>query len=400
GVQRPLPDFDPQWLQSTPRVVVSAHDIGLDEGDSASNVRSMPARPSRVMRVLLAAAAALFLVSGIVGVYFFTNTQINPRQPSSAVVLHTDGKAYQLTPEIYRQYRETNQWPTDQVKSIQKGDQIPVNNWVLTWNGAETDLALPGGFLMRLKENSALHLEKLADPAANQDVTASRLDRGSVLNVIARMDAETEFTVQTPTVIAGVRGTTFRISAIGDQTEVHVVRGSVHIAPVAVEPGAETRPDNTQSDEVAGAEPDEIPTGGLQFEPFELYSNEVVRLSPDRPRPAVQLSQDEEFRDEQDLNELARRVSSSEEYGIDDSPVDIESMRESVDLQRRQLYAEIRLKNGAVFQGIVVSQVGNRVYIEREDSSQVFQAEEIDEINYLNMDSGAEPSVESPAGEE
>ncbi|MCB1317175.1 MAG: hypothetical protein KDK27_14530, partial [Leptospiraceae bacterium] len=87
-------------------------------------------------------------------------------------------------------------------------------------------------------------------------------------------------------------------------------------------------------------------------------------------------------------------------YGIDDSPVDIESMRESVDLQRRQLYAEIRLKNGAVFQGIVVSQVGNRVYIEREDSSQVFQAEEIDEINYLNMDSGAEPSVESPAGEE
>jgi len=109
---------------------------------------------------------------------------------------------------------------------LSEKDQIKV----LSQSRAE--LILDNQTVMRLSENSILTINKLEENRAAQKETARMdLSLGKLWVRLTKLfDPASRYDVKTPTVIAGVLGTTYQIMVAGDQkTTIQVFEGTVHI---------------------------------------------------------------------------------------------------------------------------------------------------------------------------
>ncbi len=142
---------------------------------------------------------------------------------------------------------------------------------LVTAKDAQVDLQFSSGTKMRIGACSSAKLESAAIIINGSDRIALRLESGSILSNVAKQSAPGQFTVQTPTALAGVRGTEFMIEegrtcepgSSGSVTRVS--DGAVEVSgkdgkPVLVESGKKVTADanGTRVEAMPNTERDEL----------------------------------------------------------------------------------------------------------------------------------------------
>lgn len=125
------------------------------------------------------------------------------------------------------------------------GAIVQENDVIKTTNGT-VDLQTQGGSAIRIREFTTVTIEKLLGPGT--DETKLGMRHGSLLATVKRQASKENFTVVTPTAIAGVRGTTFSVEVDeGRQPLVKVLDGRVAMAPriMALEDANQTKIEST-----------------------------------------------------------------------------------------------------------------------------------------------------------
>ncbi|MBX7058017.1 MAG: FecR domain-containing protein [Leptospirales bacterium] len=340
-----MPEFQAEWLQAAPQVPLSEVEIRRILRASSTN---------RSFRPWLAVAAALVVCSGIgLAVWNFSLKQGVPENGNQAIVLGVRGQAIGLQGPAAQPLAERGAAEAEWLQGGQplaQGARLRAGDWIVTGPESAADLGLPGGTVIRLSANSRLSMDALARESSRGKVDELMLHRGRLLNVVERLNQGDEFNVRTPTAIAGVRGTSFRVSTDGRATEIYVVRGAVEVRPSLA------------------------PTQAVS-----LGQNEVAEVASASSAPAVGQSEDPEFVDERELDDLARRLEG-DGPALVATGASVDSVLRQAREQRQREYNRIILNNGQEIRGLIVSQVGRRMFIETEGRSFVLSADEVKEV--------------------
>lgn len=115
-------------------------------------------------------------------------------------------------------------------KPATKGAVLYESDKVITGKKSQVDLVLPNNILMRLDQNTTLEMKELAVGEGGAQQDRLMLQRGTVFAKVAKLDTKSSFAIQTPTLVAGVRGTQFMTEA--DETgkgKVAVIEGKVAV---------------------------------------------------------------------------------------------------------------------------------------------------------------------------
>ncbi len=145
------------------------------------------------------------------------------------------------------------------------GDQVK------TGARSKAEISFPSG-AMRLYENTLVVIPSLADRAGKKDVAQAAVENGSSLFRIAPA-AGTGFSVKTRHVTAGVKGTSFAVTADEERSRVTVYFGRVEIASAAGGPPVELHANQSITGTSAGLG---LPTGGFNGDGWNGWnSNEA-----------------------------------------------------------------------------------------------------------------------------
>ncbi|MBI4727302.1 FecR domain-containing protein [candidate division TA06 bacterium] len=118
-------------------------------------------------------------------------------------------------------------WAKAAVKmKLGAGDKIS------TEDGSEAEIVLEDGSVLKMKDKSLLlieRMEKSKKPTISV-VNSFKVRTGKVLGCVRKLSSlDSKFIVETPTAVAGIRGTVFAIYVEGDSTGLDVLMGEVGI---------------------------------------------------------------------------------------------------------------------------------------------------------------------------
>lgn len=132
-------------------------------------------------------------------------------------------------------------------------DIIYEKDEIRTGKDGELSIQLASGVMMKVAPGSALVVEMISRDGKESNF-ALQLKQGSMLAKADREGKGLNMTIQSPTAIAGVRGTELIVDASPDRTAVLVNNGSVHV----------TDPAGTRSVDVEGGNKVVADTQGFQ----------------------------------------------------------------------------------------------------------------------------------------
>ena len=153
--------------------------------------------------------------------------------------------------------------------ALKTEDFVMAGETVITGGDSYADIQFKDGVLIRVKENTEFYIEDIWINSGKNEVKARLRVRGGKLfsKIAAKMTKESEFTVVTPSSVAGVRGTEFMVDDSGKTTKTMVNDGSVMVAPtgnpeasVVIEEGkkGEAVADNVKVADLTEAEKNEM----------------------------------------------------------------------------------------------------------------------------------------------
>lgn len=99
------------------------------------------------------------------------------------------------------------------------GQLLTKNDLIKTENGTVT-LQLKNGSAIRLRQFTTVTFSNLEEVS---------LPHGQILVSVKKLDNQTDFRINTPTAVAGVRGTMFSVTSVDNGTEVSVLEGAVEV---------------------------------------------------------------------------------------------------------------------------------------------------------------------------
>ncbi|MCE9597964.1 MAG: FecR family protein [Spirochaetia bacterium] len=101
------------------------------------------------------------------------------------------------------------------------GQVVQANDEIITEKDSIVDLQIANGGAFRVAENSKVKINSLGEESE------MNLEKGGLLVGLQKLKGKESFTVRTPTALAGVRGTSFSISA--ERSTIAVLTGSVEV---------------------------------------------------------------------------------------------------------------------------------------------------------------------------
>ncbi|MCB1173089.1 MAG: FecR domain-containing protein [Leptospiraceae bacterium] len=115
-------------------------------------------------------------------------------------------------------------------EALTAGQMLQSADTIKTGDQSAVELAVQGFGVVKVGANTEVGLAELVNDQ-NKGRVSLDLKRGDVASVISRQDAESEYSIRTPTAIAGVRGTAFIVSVGGGGTaQIAVLDGSVAVS--------------------------------------------------------------------------------------------------------------------------------------------------------------------------
>mgnify|MGYP001210572820 CR=1 FL=1 len=122
-------------------------------------------------------------------------------------------------------------------------DLIYEKDEIITGASGELSIQLSSGVLVKISSGSKLVIDGIARSNQNTDL-AIRLENGTILGQASKDGKKLDMKIQSPTAIAGVRGTEFIIDANQEQTSVLVNEGVVNVSNSAGEVNVDVEPGN------------------------------------------------------------------------------------------------------------------------------------------------------------
>lgn len=117
-------------------------------------------------------------------------------------------------------------------EKAQLGATLRTGDNVVTGDNGKVDIQFADGSSIRISPKSTIDFAKLSQDGAGTTDTQISLVSGKVFAKVNKAKKEDNFTVVTPTAIAGVRGTSFIVeTGAGKPAQVKVVEGAVAFAP-------------------------------------------------------------------------------------------------------------------------------------------------------------------------
>ena len=114
-------------------------------------------------------------------------------------------------------------------KTASQGDVLKANDRITTGAKSLADLLLSNNCLVRVSENSSVKISSLIDKIGSE--TQMDMDKGKLHVTLSKL-SKGAFSVKTPTAVASVRGTSFRVSVADDSSRIDVLKGKVSVNPV------------------------------------------------------------------------------------------------------------------------------------------------------------------------
>ncbi|WP_078125882.1 FecR family protein [Leptospira alexanderi] len=323
-----LPAFDPNWIGMEPRFNVENKIMSIPTN---TNILRFP------KTIWLTAAAVLLLM---IGVWFSfwtpkTKPEIVQGTPLKAVVVFVKGQA-----SVMR----------DVQTKLHRGDLLNESDIILTNAGGAVDIGLTDSSVIRVKENSRLILKELRENNGSQ--IKINLTAGRLLNVVEKEKKGSNFYVETPSTVAGVRGTSFEVSTSKNESMVFVVEGAVEVISL-----------NT--------------AGKI----YTLEATKLITLNKDGEIESIDLSKLNstlpEYKDmRKNLENLDRELL-----------LDLRSLKSAkTEEELSRIYdlniEHIIMKDGRELRGVVVSQKKGKIVVQTLKGSYILDEKAVDKIKY------------------
>lgn len=328
-----LPDFDPTWIETFPRFEVEAIVV---ETSNQKNVVELPNTSRRIF--FLSAAAVLLIGIGIGGYFkFFKGSQAPVVEGSvlKAAVVFVKGDA--------KVVRESE-------SPIHIGDILTEGDRIVTGPGGSVDIGLTDSSMIRIKEKSSLMLKGMRETDASQ-VKLSLLS-GRILNLVEKEKKNANFVVDTPTVVAAVRGTSFEVAVTPEESSVFVSDGAVEVTPLV----------NDEAEKV-------LNVGGLV-----IVTVQKATYYEDTDRAKNSLPEYTDMR--KNLNALDKEVMETTR-GLKTAKTEAE-LSEIYDKSIEQII----LKDGRELRGVVVSQKKGKLIVQTLKGSYILDESVVETIRY------------------
>lgn len=179
---------------------------------------------SKALRVIGAAGAVSMLSLWYLGMA--RGESATPPVPArTGVVTFVQGDAF---------HRESQKpWePLELDENVRTGEAVE------TRPRSRAELRLDAGKLIRIDENSLVHVAKLFDASQRKQEVELKIERGQLWSQVASLGGQEEFRIRSPLASAAVRGTVFNVAVAENQaTRVDVFSGVVDIYnPLAATP--------------------------------------------------------------------------------------------------------------------------------------------------------------------
>lgn len=101
---------------------------------------------------------------------------------------------------------------------IKIGDRILPNDVVITGKKSSVNIVLANRGIFKIKENSNVSLKNLVKVDDENSMATLKITAGKIVLGLQKLKKESTFAVETPTAVAGVRGTTFMVSVDKKET--------------------------------------------------------------------------------------------------------------------------------------------------------------------------------------
>ncbi len=236
-------------------------------------------------------------------------------------------------------------------RPLKAGDAVGMNDAVVTGEKSIVDLLYGASGLIRLGENSKLNVSELAGDKG--DDTKLFMEKGKLHVTISKIK-KGGFLVNTPTLVAAIRGTSFRIVVDEKKSRLDVLKGTVKMNPIVEGKVAEdltTTVEMTQTVEVdekiaraAVEEKKEI--GVTALRPQEIQ--EIVDEVKDITEPVMEKLNDDVKKElKQDVMTLPQAAELEKASDEAAKAQQLEQQREAQLKQRRQKEtenAQLRMK--------------------------------------------------------
>lgn len=320
------PPFREEWFEMSPSVVV------LDP--SVQKRRFLP----------LAAAATVFLLAGM-GLFLYNrmSQQVAPatvaaRTGPSVIVLLARGTV--------TFHRGGQSLPLNAGSTLQPGDTVSANPH------SEADLLLPDQSIVRLRGEGSLTL------AAVDEHVRLVQSSGTTYHDVAVSSSRASYELQTPTAVAGVRGTRFEVTLTPQSASIHVTSGTVEVAPPDQKKAFE--PLLLQPGESVDA-PAHLPGEGVRLEKKNANAPESIVIYTAMEQNRQTLGADL-------LKQIADMNNTSDQGEIEK-------------IYNRPLETLV-LSDGTVLKGVVASQAGDKLILHTTKGIVIVPVENLQEIQY------------------
>jgi len=181
-------------------------------------------------------------------------------------------------------------------KSPAKSGQLIQHGQIINTENGTIEIQLKNCGSIRIREFAQISLDS---------ASSSTLKRGTGLFSFDKVDRNSGYNVNTPTAVAGVRGTRFIVSASDNQSEVAVVSGAVEVNKIPIESNLKmivTRDGNTV-----------VPANFTINEKIEINSMPVI--DPLMVNNVIEDSKPEELSDNiLELSETYRTIATIDAY--------------------------------------------------------------------------------------
>lgn len=317
----------------SPRFSVEAN---IMQSPTKDNVVQLNGSKNKVW--FLAAAAILFVGIGV-GTYFTVlkkeEAPVSEGTLLKAAVVFVKGDA-----------KSIKEGPV----ALHLGDVLSEGDRIVTGKGGSIDIGLTDSSVIRLKENSELVLKSLRQTEASQ--IRISLMSGKILNLVEKEKKNANYFVDTPTVVAAVRGTSFEVTASDKESTVFVVDGAVEVTPLI-------------HDKTGRA----LITGGLI-----IVTSEKVEVIQDLRRVK---SEEPEYGDmRKNLNGLDKEVLETTQ--------NLKTAKTEQELE--EIYDKsiehIIMKDGREIRGVVVSQKKGKLIVQTLKGSYILDENSVEKIIY------------------
>lgn len=192
-------------------------------------------------------------------------------KPAPARVVHVQGEVFV-------------QQPASAWVDAQTGDELVIGSRLRTHDDSSATLRFADDSTLMLEANSEIHMDRLTRHGETGMVD-SRLNlySGAARSSVKKREPQTQFQITTPSAIAAVRGTEFRVSATANSMQGEVFNGEIYI----VEPTHDDRSTLAEGYGIRVLQGERLPepTPLLAAVVFEPQTAERVHPQPIRWQP-------------------------------------------------------------------------------------------------------------------